>query len=234
MRFERTSHALACVIDELKGVERKRETYLQKIGEIMEAGYLRTYSAEHRENERLRLNAAYLTGLVKDVPALSKRCDELQSAFEKDIAAKTDTAATVQLCVNYLAVAGNDYEPGYMEIIGAPLRSAGDLRSMREIHRLCAARKEGAKEIPFADIVGDYNNAMELYRKLQLLCNGIEQQLPAAHIDAEVVAAASPVLDAWGVVNLVNYAGGIKAEIDGEKYTPEKTSFGSFNFVTVR
>lgn len=234
MRFERTSHALACVIDEMKGVERKRETYLQKIGEIMEAGYLRTYSAEHRETERLRLNTAYLTALVKEVPALAKRCDEVKAAFEKDIAAKTDTAATVQLCVNYLAVAGSDFEPGFMEIIGAPLRSAGDLRAMREIHRLCAARKESAKAIPFADTMGDYNDAMELNRKLDLLCNGIMQQLPDADVDVDIAAAASPVLDKWGLFNLINFAGEVKADIDGEKFIPEKASFGTFNFVTVR
>lgn len=234
MKFENTSHKLACIMDDMKGIEKKKGAYLQKVSEIMEPGYLRTYSAEHRENERLSLNTAYLSTLVKDVPSLAKRCDELRAAFEKDIAAKTDTAATVQLCVNYLAVAGSDYEPGYMEIIGKPLRVAGDIRSMRELYRLCAARKEGAKEIPFDDVMGDYNNAMELNRKLELLCNSIMQQLPDANIDVDIVAAASPVLDKWGVVNLINYAGEVKASIDGDEYTPEKTSFGSFNFVTVR
>lgn len=235
MKYSNTSFALACIMDEMKNIEKKKGNYLQKVGEIMEPGYLRTYSAEHQENERLRLNTAYLAALVKDVSFMTKRCDDLRAAFEKDIAAKTDTSATVQLCVNYLAVAGGDFEPGYMEIIGEPLRAAGDIRSMREICRLCEARKEDAKEIPFSDIMGDYNELVELGRKLELLCNGIVQQLPAADVDVDVVAAASPILDKWGVVNLIDYAGGIKAAIDGEEYTPAApAAFGAFNFAPVR
>lgn len=235
MKYSNTSFALGCILDEMKGIEKKKNNYLQKVGEIMEPGYLRTYSAEHQENERLRLNKAYLAALVKDVSSLGKCCDGLRATFEKDIAAKTDTSATVQLCMNYLAVAGGDFEPGYMEIIGEPLRAAGDIRSMREIRRLCEARKEDAKEMPFSDIMGDYNELVELGRKLELLCNGVVKQLPTADVDVDIVAAASPILDKWGVTNLIDYAGEIKAAIDGEEYTPAApAAFGAFDFAPVR
>lgn len=235
MKYNNTSFALGCILDEMKSIEKKKGSYLQKVGEIMSPGYLRTYSAEHQESERLRLNTTYLAAMVKDVSSMAKCCNDLQAAFEKDIAAKKDTSATVQLCVNYLAVAGGDFEPGYMEIIGEPLRAAGDIRSMREIHRLCETRREDGKEIPFSDIMSDYHGLVELNRKLEVLCKGIKKQLPAADVDVDIVAAASPILDKWGVANLIDYAGEIKAAIDGEEYTPAApAAFGAFDFAPVR
>ena len=232
MNYKHTSFKLACIMDTMKGIEKKKAAYLAKMGELLSADFLKTYSAEHRENERLKLNAAYLSGMVKDAADMEKSCTDLMTAFNQDTAAKSDTSETLRLCFSYLALAEAACDCTYLERLAEPLRAAGDIRSMRELHHLFDARKGDSghsEQLPFSDIIPECYVMDELERKLNVLCSSIKQQLPAADIEVDIVAAASPVLDRWGVANLIDYAGGIKAGIDGEEYTAPVNG-GAFNF----
>lgn len=237
MNYKNTSFKLACIADTLKGIEKKKAAYLAKMGELLSTDFLKTYSAEHRELERLKLNAAYLSDMVKDAADIEKSCTDLMAAFNQDTSAKKDTSENLRLCFSYLAVAGAGCDCRYIERLAEPLRAAEDIRSMRELHHLFDAHKGDfghSEQLPFSDIIPACYAMDELERKLNLLCDSIKQQLPSADIQIDVVAAASPVLDHWGVANLIDYAGGIKAEIDGEEYTPVNGGAFNFNFKPVK
>lgn len=235
MKFDKTSTALTRLIDEMKRVEKRKGEYLQSIGGILSPQYLKTYSAEYQESERLRLNRDYMEKMMEDSREVKKRCAELLAAYEKDTAAKSDTSSTVQLCMNYLTASGCNYDPRYLDIIGKPLREAGDIYSMREIRRLCEVINPDSPKIPFEDTIGDYYDADEVGRKLAVLTDAVKKQLPREDIDFDSVSAAYPVLDKWGVQNLVDYANGIIDGISGREGNRRVVAtFGNMGFASVR